>query len=148
MTRRINFRAVSLTIFLSFCLINVFVPGYAQKVTNAFNGEWHIQEMNHARGNFYSPVSYSKSIILLAVGGYIAVVRFRGEDWGVVKISQEGKLVWQAKIKGAATGIARIKDNFVVTYSDEHENKKGGMYSPIEESKALTICRRKNFQHM
>ena len=61
----INFRAVSLAIVLSFCMMNVLVPGYAQKVTNAANGEWHILDMNHARGNFYSRPLIAKALFLL-----------------------------------------------------------------------------------
>lgn len=123
------------------CLSLLFFSNgtFSQKITSVAKEPWHVQEMSHATGNFYSLTSFKKSIVYLPQGEVASAVRFDGENWGVVKLNSSGKQVWQLKTKGAAKGIARYKNDLIVIYSDEHEHKKGGLYAGREASLSKII---------
>jgi hypothetical protein len=136
------FKLFSRSLFFALLIFNGEISN-AQKVTASLShGDWHVQDMHHAQGNFYSFTSFKKSVISLPDGGFVAAVRFAGDNWGVVRVSAEGKKLWQAKTKGEATGIAQYKEDFLVTYNDAHVHTKAGLYvgEGLPRSKSTTAA--------
>jgi len=108
-------------VFLFSFIITGLISGYAQKADPPLSeNPWHIQELNEATGNFYSPSSFKKSIIYLNDGA-IGAVQFNREEWGAVRINQQGKIVWQVKVKGLIAGIGRRGDDILLFCSDEKD---------------------------
>ncbi len=80
---------------------------------------WSVEEMTAASGNYYSIPSWKHSILYLADGGFAFAAGFGLDEAGIVRISGEGKTLWQTKLTGTTTtGISKLGDNFLVITSD------------------------------
>jgi hypothetical protein len=104
---------------LFYLLISGFIVGHSQKTSLTLSeNAWHVQELNGAIGNFYSPSSFKQSIIYINDGA-VAAVQFNKDEWGAVRISQDGKVIWQLKVSGPIAGIAKKDNDILLFYTDE-----------------------------
>lgn len=81
--------------------------------------EWSVKENTPASGNFYSIPSWKHSILYMPDGGFAFAAGFGLDETGIVRLSKEGKPMWQIKLAGTTTtGIAKFGEHLLVLTSD------------------------------
>jgi hypothetical protein len=127
-------RLLNKRLIVLLCSLIVLSPvsGYTQEVVSTQpQVSWHIRKSDNVVGNYYSPSAFRRSIINLTDGSVVAAAQFDDNQSGAIKMTSDGKTLWEMKVAGLAMGIGKIGDNFILFYSDEDKYQtKMTLYGP------------------
>jgi hypothetical protein len=103
-------------LFLCLACLSFFFSN-AQKVSPPTpEAQWHVQEVREPGGNYDTPESFAKSIVYLNETEAVFPIQYNKDEWGVAKVDQQGKQLWQTKIKEVVIGVAKRDDNILSFY--------------------------------
>lgn len=87
------------SVLVVFFLILISATSYAQTVFPPLAEEdWHVRLCDNAIGNDYSPSTFRRSICYLPEGGVVTAAQFSDNLGGAVRIKENGKKMWQARV--------------------------------------------------
>lgn len=119
-------------------LLTPFTYSSAQKPLRPLpKGQWHVQNSSAATGNSFTRPSFRKNIVYLPNGGVVVAANFNHDQGGAVRMDDNGKALWNLKVKGVTTSIGRINNNFILFYSNEELGGSGLYTIKIERSSTI-----------
>ncbi|NII24755.1 hypothetical protein HB364_06685 [Pseudoflavitalea sp. X16] len=106
-------------LLIAIIFISSFIA-YSQTQNSLSKDSWVVERT--VSNNRKSDGGFSKAIVRFNDRSIAVCTRYSKGDCGVVKINAEGKILWEAPVKGFVIALSKMDDRIIAFYSPEWKN--------------------------